>query len=347
MDPDRITHVAKRAQIPTSLDVAAIAGVSQATVSRALRDGSAVRRETRERVKAAAKDLNYRPNRAAIQLRGARPDRIAVVLLSPPGDNRAALNPFYYDLVGSVEAEATRRNLGVMLSYQGEPGTLRCDFEQRGDAYGVIVIGSTSNREGWRFFGAARRAGANIVGWGSPDDALPTVRTDNHGGAALAVDYLVARGRTRIAFVGPGWRRHHAFRERRAGYRAALAQHGLDPIECAVPAIDSRARQGEVAIAALRLAGAACDAVFAASEGLALGVMRGLGSSGLKVPDDVSVVGFDGAWYSRDSHPALTTIEQDIASAGALLVAAIAGDFSTNDSVGRAVPLRLVARASA
>ncbi len=347
MDPDGGKDGVTRTRQATSHDVAALAGVSQPTVSRALRDSPAIARETRERVKAAAAALDYRPHRAAMQLRGARPGCIALVLLSAPGTERGALNPFYYDLVGAVEAAAARRGLGVILSYQGERATWRCDFEQRGEADGVIVIGSAANRAAWRHFGAAHAAGSNVIGWGAPDDGLPTVRADNHAGAVLAVDHLVSQGRRRIAFVGPGWRRHHAFGARRDGWRAALARHGLDAIEGDAPLSGSRIDQGAAAIAALLARGTACDAVFAASDGLALGVMRGLAAAGLMVPGDVAVIGFDGSYQGRDSHPALTTIEQDIARAGAMLVEAIIDRRPGSDATAAPVPVRLVARASA
>lgn len=334
----------RRPRPSTSHDVANLAGVSQATVSRALRDCSHVGKETRQRVMAAAAALDYRPNVAAVRMRGARSNTIAVVLLSAPDAGRASLNPFYYDLLGAIEAEATRRNLSVILSYQGEPDTLRCDFEKRGEADGVIVIGNASNRHAWRYFSAAHEAGSNIVGWGAPDDALPTVRADNARGAMLAVDHLVARGCRHIAFVGPGWADHHAFGIRRAGYVEALARHGLDPIECDVSPERDRSRQGAAAVDALARAGLVFDAVFAASDGLALGAARRIRELGRRVPEDVAVIGFDGGWHSRDNDPALTTIEQDIAQASALLVAAIAGHPVDRDA---SVDVRLVMRASA
>jgi DNA-binding LacI/PurR family transcriptional regulator len=335
--------VSDRSRTPTSHDVAARAGVSQATVSRALRDCPSVALETRARVKAAANELDYRLNRAAARLRGSRSNTIAVVLLSAPGASRASLNPFYYDLVGAIEAEAARRNLNVLLSFQGEPDTQRCDFEERGEADGVIVIGSASNRQAWDYFIAAWRAGCHIVGWGAPDDALPTIRADNHLGAMLAVDHLVERQRARIAFAGPGWQDHHAYRMRRTGYHAALRQHGLDPIEVDICAHGSRFDQGAATIAALHAAGLTFDAVFAASDGLALGVVNGVRELGLSVPSDVAVIGFDGAWQGRESDPALTTIEQDTTRAAVMLVEAISTGMTERANF---VPVRIAARAS-
>ena len=331
----------------TSHDVASLAGVSQPTVSRALRDSPSVRPETRERVKAAAEQLGYRPHRAAAQLRGARSGNIALVLLSAPGAARASLNPFYYDLVGAVEAAAAQRQLSLTLSYQSEQASLRCDFEQRGEADGVIVIGSASNRAAWQFFSAARASGCNIIGWGTPDDSLPTVRADNQGGAMLAVEHLVARGCRRIAFIGPDWQQHHAYAARRDGYLAALARHGLAAMEGTAPVSGSRAEQGEAAVAQLLSTGVPFDAVFAACDGLALGATRGLTAAARRVPEDVAVIGFDGSYHSRDSNPALTTIEQDIARAGTLLVEAVIDGQAADPHGAMAVPVKLVARASA
>jgi DNA-binding LacI/PurR family transcriptional regulator len=321
---------------PTSLDVAQRAGVSQPTVSRALRNDGSISTETRLRVEQAAAELGYWPDHHAARLRDRATGAIALVLLATPGADRGVPNPFYYDLVEAVETAAARRGLRVLLSYQGAGRALRCDFEQRREADGVIVIGSASNRTAWRFFAAAARGGSNVVGWGAPDQSLPVIRGDSRAGAALAVDHLAAAGRRRIAFVGPGWERHHAFRERRAGYLDAIARHGLEPIEATGPREGDRIEEGALAFAALTAH--APDAVFAASDGLALGVLRAARRAGLAVPAEVAVVGFDGAYGAGRVEPALTTIAQDAGAAGEALVAALLGEGGDTQ-----VPVRLVA----
>ena len=323
---------------PTSLDVAQRAGVSQPTVSRALRNHGSISAETRQRVERAAAELGYWPDHHAARLRDRATGAIALVLLATPGADRGVPNPFYYDLVEAVETAAARRGLRVLLSYQGEGRALRCDFEQRREADGVIVIGSAASRAAWRFFAAAAREGSNVVGWGAPDQSLRVVRGDSRAGAALAIDHLVARGRRRIAFVGPGWERHHAFRERRAGYLAAMARHGLPTLEVPAPRTPDRIAEGETAFAALTAAGLSPDAVFAASDGLALGVLRAARHAGLAVPADLAVVGFDGAYGAGRVEPALTTVAQDAARAGELLVATLLGE-----AAGEGVPVHLVA----
>jgi DNA-binding LacI/PurR family transcriptional regulator len=331
---------------PTSFDVAQLAMVSQSTVSRALRGDPAISQETRDRVTSAAAQLGYRPDARAVSLRGRSVGCIAVILLLPAGEDRAALNPFYYDLVAAIEAAAARRGIRVLLSYQDAPETLRADFERSREADGMIVIGSASNRHAWHFFADAHRAGGNIVAWGSPDDALPTVRADSFAGAALAVDHLVARGSRRIAFVGPGWQSHHAYGERRRGYLAAIAQAGLAPIEGPDEAAGDRIEQGRAAVAELLTSAIAFDAIFAASDALAIGAAEGLRAAGIVIPDDVAIVGFDGGYGARHFHPPLTTIEQDVATAGDLLVATLAARDATDAALVPAVPARLTVRAS-
>jgi len=337
----------ERTHRPTSFDVALLAQVSQSTVSRALRGDPSITPETRDRVAKAAADLGYRPDSRAVRLRGGAVGAVAVVLLTSPDLERRALNPFYFDILGAVEAAAARRGMGIILSYQGTADTLRSDFEQRREADGLVVIGTAANRAAWDFFTRAKQAGSNLVAWGAPDDSLPIVRADNHAAGVLAVEHLIAAGRRRIAFVGPGWETHQAFRLRRQGYLDVLAGHGLTPIEVTAPAIDDRHAQGEAAASQLLAIEPPIDAVFAASDTLAAGVMGGLQAADIRVPADVAIVGFDGGFGARQCTPALTTIEQDVASAGEMLVEALFGPVEPREEPGRAfVPVQLVVRGS-
>ena len=187
---------------PTSVDVASIAQVSQSTVSRALRGDPSVAAATRERISRIAKQVGYHPDCRAVRLREKQVGMIAVVVLFPEGNSRQLLNPFYYDVVSAVETAAGRRGIGVLLSCQSDVGSLRSDFEKRREADGIIVIGTTANRSGWEFFKQASREGANVVAWGSPDDALPTVRADNLLAGRLAADHLIRSGRRRVRACG-------------------------------------------------------------------------------------------------------------------------------------------------
>src|SRR5579872_4193382 len=268
--PDRVRR-------PTSIDVAALANVSQSTVSRALRGDRSITLETRERVTRVAKELGYQPDVRAVRLREGWVRTLAVVLLFPEGGERRSFNPFYYEIAGAVEAAAARRGIGVLLSGQSEISSLRGDFEQRREADGIIVIGTATNRQGWDFFLRQFHEGANVVAWGAPDDALPTIRADNRLAGTLSAAHLLSLGRRRVAFVGPNWSTHAAFRLRREGFLAELERHSLS---CQLvdfePRTMDRARQGEAWIKIALSQASDLDGVFAASDALAAGVMRGL-----------------------------------------------------------------------
>ena len=129
-------RTSERAHRPTSFDVALLAQVSQSTVSRALRGDASITVETRDRVARAAAELGYRPDSRAVRLRGGAVGTVAAVLLTSSELERRALNPFYFDILGAVEAAAARRGMGILLSYQSTPDSLRSDFEQRREADG-------------------------------------------------------------------------------------------------------------------------------------------------------------------------------------------------------------------
>lgn len=341
---ERTSH--QKTRLPTSIDVAALANVSQSTVSRALRGDRSIGDETRQRVVRIASELGYQPDSRAVRLREGSAGAIAVVLLFPQDDERQSINPFYYDIVAAVEAAAAARGIGVLFSGQSNSSSLRGDFEQRREADGVIVIGTATNREGWDFFARAHREGANVVGWGAPDDSLPTVRADNRRAGELAAAHLISLGRRRLAFVGPGWESHAAFRLRREGFLAELARHGLPDfsVDFILKSAD-RGKQGEASIEAVLADRGELDGVFAASDLLAAGVMRGLAQKGHSIPDEVAVVGFDGGQGARNYTPPLTTIEQDVARAGELLVSALLAGRSAAGRSGT-VPVKLAIRES-
>lgn len=333
---------------PTSVDVASIAQVSQSTVSRALRGDPSVAAATRERISRIAKQVGYHPDSRAVRLREKQVGMIAVVVLFPEGNSRQLLNPFYYDVVSAVEAAAGRRGIGVLLSCQSDAGSLRSDFEKRREADGIIVIGTTANRSGWEFFTQASREGANVVAWGSPDDALPTVRADNLLAGRLAADHLIRSGRRRLCFAGPDWENHAAFRLRRLGFINELAERGVTHSSLHFDLSDTeRAKQGEAWVNAALTHSPELDGIFAAADSLAAGIMRGLLRAGRRIPQEVAVIGFDGGYGALQVTPTLTTIETDIAEAGEHLVSASLAQQGSE--AGRrlpSVPVRLAVRES-
>ncbi|MEW4449855.1 LacI family DNA-binding transcriptional regulator [Qipengyuania sp. JC766] len=327
----------------TSFDVAERAGVSQSTVSRALAGSPQITPQTRARVTAVAQELGYLVDHRASRLRTGRTDTIAVVILGRPEDATRSANPFYFELLGSICEAASQRGLEVLVSLQSEEGEFFGDYVGRGQADGVIVVGSARNTRAWTHFRELQEASPRVVFWGSPFDDAGWVRSDNFAGGRLAVRHLLEHGYRRIAFVGPLEERLGQFQERFDGYAAELAAHKMEPVF--LPSYDAldRYAQGSGAAAALMERDPRIDAVFAASDQLAFGVLEYLQSHGIAVPDEIGLVGFDGMAAGTICSPALTTVAPDLRKAAAMLLDAMDG---TAGPSSERVPVELIERAS-
>lgn len=331
---------------PTSFDVAERAGVSQSTVSRALRNNPGVNAETRTRVAAAARELGYVVDRHASSLRLKSSETIALVTICRPGEDRSAINPFYFALLGSIAAATSARGFNLLVSFQESEANFRADFVASGLADAMIVIGTTSNRPAWDYFAAAQASGLDFVCWGSPGGPFHWMRSENDAGGQLAAEHFVRNGRRRIAFIGPQQSPQRQFDERRDGFAATLAAHGLSPVIAEPPPAPDRHAQGVAATRALLETHPDIDAIFAASDMLALGVLQGLKDARRRVPGDVALIGFDGIRAGTLVDPALTTIEPDLDAAGEALVAMALEDDDHRRS-GTRIPVRLAVRGTA
>lgn len=337
---------------PTSFDVAERAGVSQSTVSRALRGSHGVNSETRTRVAAAARALGYVVDRHASSLRLKSSETLALVTICRPGEDRSAINPFYFALLGSIAAATSARGFNLLVSFQESPANFRADFVASGLADAMIVIGTSSNHAAWQYFGQALESGLDFVCWGSPGAPFRGLRSDNHIGGHLAAEHLLARGCRSIGFIGPASGTGRQLDERREGFIAALADAGLSPLIAQPPSAHDRQEEGTAAVLQLLRENPDIDGIFAVSDMLALGALQGLKESGRQVPSDIALIGFDGIHAGALSDPALTTIEPDLDAAGEALVALALKNTAKSTEKPNAtancyVPIRLVLRASA
>lgn len=306
---------------PGMHDVAARAGVSHQTVSRVLNGDPTVRPATRETVLEAVRALGYRRNRAA---RALVTRRTATVGVLAPGS--ALFGP----TSTLVAVEGAAREAGYFVSVATVPGwapegigrALEHFMEHGVEA--LVVIAPHDDA-----VAALGRVGVEVpvvvVGPASPGGGLHAVSVDQHRGARLATRHLLDLGHAGVAHVaGPAdW---IDARERLRGWTDELAADAR-----AVPAPvlgDWTARSGYEAGRAL-LAGDLPTAVFAANDQLALGLLRAFAEAGVRVPEDVSVVGFDDVDGSAYFHPPLTTVRQDFDALGrrclALVVALLEG----------------------
>lgn len=331
---------------PTSRDVAEAAGVSQPTVSKALRGDPRVSEATRLRILAVARQLNYRVNRNAAQLRSRETRTIALVILSHPGTPRAAINPFYLSLLGCTATAASDRGYDVLVSFQDDTADFEGRYEESGAADGMIVVGSADHVHAWDAVTQRHRDGYAVVSWGAPPGTVPAVTADNRAGGAVATRHLIDGGCRAIRFVGPTHRAQRQFAKRYGGYCDALAEAGLPAHPPDHADGLTRDDQGYATLRALLAEGASFDGIFAACDQTAIGAMRALRDAGLRVPQDVAVIGFDGIPAGRYTDPPLTTIEQDFDAAGAYLVDHLIARIAKRDVDPVRVPTRLLIRGS-
>lgn len=333
---------------PTSFDIAALAGVSQPTVSRALSGNPSVSAETRRRVLEAARELNYTVDKNASGLRTRQSRTIALLFFEDPTPDDTLINPFYLSMVGAMTRACAQRRYDLLISFQQLSGDWHVDYEDSHKADGILLLG-------YGDYVAARPRleqlvlqGTHFVRWGAARDGQVgvTVGSDNEQGGYLAARHLIDRGLKRIAFLGTIGAGAPEFRERWEGFVRALGEAGI--------AIDERLRvdaepteeSGRAGIRHLTEAGIAFDAVFATSDLTALGAMRELHDAGRRVPDDVAVVGFDDIAAARLSEPPLTTISQDPRQAGEALVETLVARIEGREADSKLLPVRLIVRAS-
>jgi DNA-binding LacI/PurR family transcriptional regulator len=210
----------------------------------------------------------------------------------------------------------------------------------------MIVIGTTQNPEAWAYFRGLDHADKAWVCWGAPDDELRWVRSENEGGGRIAARYLIEAGRKLPVFIGARTSQQRQFGERYVGFFEELKSAGLDASAIDVDEGLSREDQGVEAVETLLQSGRPFDGIFASCDLTALGVLRALADRGISVPDQVSVIGFDGIRAGNYASPPLTTIEPDFQLAGELLVQNVLNRISGAPLTKRRVPVHLLKRGS-
>jgi DNA-binding LacI/PurR family transcriptional regulator len=295
---------------PTLEDVAAYAGVSRSTASRALNDDAYVSSRSKEKVLGAARELGYSPNQAARSLVTRRTGAVAVVLSEPEAN--VLDDPYFATVMHGAFRELSEAGVQMLLMFVDNrddvPRTIK--FLEGGHADGALVF---APHKGDPLPTALRLLRIPIVYGGRPGTGrrgTHAVDFDNRGGARLAVEHLVRSGRRRIGTV-TGMLDHPAAADRLDGWRAALTAAGQDPTDLSEPG-DFTMASGEAATERLLARCPDLDAVFAASDLMAAGAMKALRAANRRVPDDVAVVGFDDhPTLAPAMSPPLTSIHQD------------------------------------
>ncbi|HEX4267301.1 MAG TPA: LacI family DNA-binding transcriptional regulator [Steroidobacteraceae bacterium] len=333
---------------PNSLDIAHLAGVSQSTVSRALRADPMVSACTRERVLEVARQLNYHVDKNASNLRMRHSGTLALLFFEDPTADDSAINPFFHSMLGSIIRACSLHGYDLLVSFQDLLRDWHADYEDSHKADGIILLGYGDYVVHRSRLQPLIERGAHLVRWGPvlADQPGVSIGCDNVFGGRLAAAHLLALGRRRIAFLGDVAPSSPEMMERYRGYRAALLDAGAEPDpRLQVNAISTEA-SGYEAMLALLERGVPFDAVFGASDLIAIGALTALASAGRRVPDDVAVVGFDGIPMAAFTRPALTTVAQDTKRAGDLLVQTLIHLIGAMPAECVTLPPRLVVRGS-
>jgi DNA-binding LacI/PurR family transcriptional regulator len=306
---------------PTSRDIARLAEVSQATVSRALRNSPLVRPETRERIETVARELSYRTDRRAAGLRTRRSSTLALLLFEEASED-AQINPFFLSMLGHITRATARRGLDLLVSFQQLSDDWHTDYQLSNRADGLILLGYGDYLTSMPRLQKLADAGANFVIWGPDVDGTPGryVRTDNTSGAQQATRHLLRLGRRRIAYLGSTSDHWPEFQARYRGYERALHEVGIEPEQRLLVEAQSSEHAGHDAAQGLLESGVEFDAIFAASDLIAMGAIGALRDRGRAVPDDVAVIGFDDIAAAAHFIPPLTTVQQDTHRAADMLV---------------------------
>lgn len=328
---------------PTLEKVALRAGVSRATVSRVVNGNPNVSESIRSAVMRAVDELGYLPNPAARSLVTRRTDSVALVI-SEPSARIFSDDPFFAGVIRgvSLELEAAGRQLVLMMTEASADHGRIERYVAGGHVDGVMLVSLHGTDP---LPGSLARLGLPVVCGGRPLSrvALPYTDCDNRGGAETAVNHLVGLGRRRVATIA-GPQDMNAGIDRLSGYRAAL--RGTDR-RSLVAVGDFTQESGERAMRQLLEDDPALDAVFVASDPMAMGALRTLHRAGRQVPDDVAVVGFDDNDAARYSVPPLTTVRQPVEDLGRQMVRLLLRSFDGETPEPVILPTELVVRESA
>jgi len=293
---------------PTMEDVAARAGVSRALVSLVMRGSPKVSPARRTAVLEAAAELGYSPHAMARSL-ASRTSHVLGVMVSD------LHNPFWAEVVDGLDAAGRAAGFELVINTGGRsPARERQALESLTSfrPAGLALLGPVVSSSA---ITTAADIPLVLVSRSSRLSTVDTVNDDGRAGSALAVDHLVALGHREIVHIDGGTGSQSA--PRRTGYRVAMARHGLAP---RVVSGEYTEAAGAVAVRSLRQP---FTAVIAANDLNAVGVLSALAEAGLRVPEDVSVVGYDNTWLASLRHIGLTTIDQPRAEMGRLAAEAL------------------------
>jgi DNA-binding LacI/PurR family transcriptional regulator len=323
-------------------DIAALAGVSISTASRALNDSPAVNARTKQAIWKLAREQDYPFRRYMPAGPIGASGTIALVAPRPQGREGRLSDPFFLELLAGVGEAARERGCDLVMSHVSPANIDDLNAAMTTSrADGVIFLGQSTLHSA---FNRMAETDGRFVVWGAelPDQNYCSIGSDNINGGRRATAHLARLGRKRIVFLGD--LEPPEAMQRQRGYADAVEAAGLgvDP-DLIVPA-HFEVESAESSVDSMIRRGLDFDGIVAASDLIALGAVRALLHAGKRVPEDVSVIGFDNVPFSRYSRPALSTIAQDTMKAGRLMVSKLLDHAGEGGGRSERIPTDLIVR---
>ncbi|MFT6268753.1 MAG: DNA-binding LacI/PurR family transcriptional regulator [Alphaproteobacteria bacterium] len=309
----------------TSFDIAHMAGVSQSTVSRALNDSPLVNPETRERIKQIAEDINYNVDKNTSNLRKQQSRTLALLLFEDPTSDDSSINPFFISMLGSITKATAAAGYDLLVSFQNLSDDWHAVFEDSNKADGLILLGYGSDTEYEYKISQLEEQETHFLRWGAPDKNHPgiSIGSDNFQGGYIMTQHLLALGHRTFAFIGEASDSAPELKARYNGCVSALERVALR--QAMLMQVDAISSETDGYLATIKTLenlpnNQRPDALICASDLMATGAIRAVREKGLKVPEDIAIVGYDNIQVSSYSSPTLTTVGQNTVLAGKLLV---------------------------
>ena len=332
--------------VQTIEDIAKLAGVSKSTVSRALSDSSLIGDETKEKVRAIARQYNFQVNVAAQRLSRMESHTIAFVTCNYPSQSFSMTDLFGLEMLGAISNALALHHYDLLMAHVNPYTTVWINqYLATGRADAFILM--TSTRKNEHILALVEKHAPFIV-WGVPlpRQSYCSVTGDNFSGGKLATEHLLSRGRRKIAFLG-GPEDEMEVQRRYEGYETAMLAAGCSPDPALVVHADYMAETAAQVMRRLLDQSPDLDAVFVNSDVMAIAAMDAIRETGRRVPEDVAVVGYDNLSIAAISQPALTTVSQNLPQAGRLLAENLIQYLQKGIVTNVSVPVELVVRQSA
>ena len=330
--------------VRTIADIAKLAGVSKSTVSRALSNSTLISEETRNRIQAIAKEHNYQINQPARSLSLKQTKTIAFVTHGYY-KNICIEDLFLLEMLGAISINLAAMKYDMLMLHVDPYETDWInDYLHTGKVDGFVLMTSTRKQHHIQKLIDLQ---APFIAWGipTPGSNFCTVTGDSVNGGRLATEYLLQLGKQKIAFLG-GPAAELEVQQRYQGFENALIAAGIEPDPNRIVYGDFSSESGTKMMHKLLDQAPDLDSVFVNSDLMAIGAMNSIREQGFRVPEDISVIGYDDISLAMHSNPPLTTIRQNIAEFGRLLVQNLVQYLETGIVTNVAVPVELIIRES-